>query len=923
MKLLKILTTLLFLTQGIFSSGQNHPEIYVTDDEKPAFLERIQTSKRTADFVQHVEDHVRPFVDRHSTDPEWIISRLQMYWKTKYERVYVNGMDYSHGEGEAPVPTVRFSGSRDWATDYLQPNLEDVIPYMDDERGIYLQNGARDGKPWEWAPISETGHIIERINEEILELAEEAAFLYWLNGEEKYAIFASDILMKYLEGMHHREPPLTVGNHGNAHLMGLQTFEVIHERIVAPIAVSYDFLYDYLVKEGHDIQMAQAVFRKWADQEIKYGVPGNNWNMMQARYITYLAIALEDDEQYEDGKGQQYYVDQVLNQNSEKQKALKDVLENFDPETAIWPEVAHYSIMVSDDLLEIYCMLDKALNNNLLSRSPILEKAILANFHYLFPNDFTAAYGDAKHARLRFNSLELLIAQYRKYKQPAKEAVMTSQLKRFVQNGAYNRDKVHSLYELFFYEEELMDVPAARSFDELVKPSFYSPNVSWIVQRNGNSLENGMMISKNASLGNHSHANGINIELYARGMVIAPDAAAGVSYWSDDHREYYSRFPAHNTVIVDGVSDYRTMEGAYDFSMDGIYPATTSEGPLQGDYTYSTVTFKEPKTDAFQTRLTGTVRTSGSSGYFVDIFRSSKPDGSDKKHEYIFHSQGQAARLFDHSGKEIPTSGTDELSSKKGDLKGYDYFKEKSSADFADHFYAQFSMPSILDEQLLVNVWMKGYDNRIIFTAMAPHSRAIHKESVPKSLYHQPSPTLIVRQEGEAKSRPFVAIIDAYNEGGTRVDQVGYFSSNNNSTDFVGIEVTSGLRKDFIYNDVEGQTQYSFESGEFSGVYGVMTFEGEQLMSMLLADGKIIQKDGWKIETVQTGTVRVDNKMGWVTIDSGQPFTLTYPVSKKTKNVRFSSGSSVIEGRVFKAGKQKYVQIALPALDNQSFEISY
>ena len=25
----------------------------------------------------------------------------------------------------------------------------------------------------------------------------------------------------------------------------------------------------------------------------------------------------------------------------------------------------------------------------------------------------------------------------------------------------------------------------------------------------------------------------------------------GSSYWHSDHREYYSRFPAHNTVVVD------------------------------------------------------------------------------------------------------------------------------------------------------------------------------------------------------------------------------------------------------------------------------------------------------------------------------------------------------------------------------------
>ena len=309
-QLLLVLFFTLFFGNLWSQTAYQHPRIYASDANKEAFLSQLTQSERPRTYVEDLKQQVEPYVDRHQSDPEWIISRLQMYWKTRYTKVFVNGMDYSHGEGQAAVPTVRFSGSRDWATDYLVPALEDVKPYMDDERGIYLQNEAKDGQPWEWAPIAETGHVIERINEQILDLAEDAAFLFWLTDEARYAKFAADILMKYVEGMHHREPPLTVGDDRNAKLMGLQTFEVIHERIVVPVTVAYDFLYPYLKENGKDLDMINAVLKKWVEQEIKFGVPDNNWNLMQARYITYLALALEDDEHYEDRKGQQYYLDQ-------------------------------------------------------------------------------------------------------------------------------------------------------------------------------------------------------------------------------------------------------------------------------------------------------------------------------------------------------------------------------------------------------------------------------------------------------------------------------------------------------------------------------------------------------------------------------------------------------------------------------------
>ena len=125
----------------LWAAAQIHPQIYITKEGKKEFLVRMEQSERVGEFMDDLTARIEPYVERHKTDPEWIVSRLQMYWNTRYKEVYVKGMDFSHGKGTAPVPTVRFSGSRDWATDYLRPELEDIIPYMDVERGLYLQNG--------------------------------------------------------------------------------------------------------------------------------------------------------------------------------------------------------------------------------------------------------------------------------------------------------------------------------------------------------------------------------------------------------------------------------------------------------------------------------------------------------------------------------------------------------------------------------------------------------------------------------------------------------------------------------------------------------------------------------------------------------------------------------------------------------------
>jgi hypothetical protein len=529
---------------------------------------------------------------------------------------------------------------------------------------------------------------------------------------------------------------------------------------------------------------------------------------------------------------------------------------------------------------------------------------------------------------MRFNALELLLTNYRKYELKEKEDLITAQLKKFIDDGAYSRDEISSLFQLFFYVEDLADVPAASSFTDLVSPIFYAPNVSWLVQRNGNSVDNGMMISANASLGNHSHTNGLNIELFAKGMVIAPDCAAGVSYWSKDHIEYYSRFPAHNTVVVDGISDYRNMRGSQAFELNACYPDSKGSKSLHGDFTFSDMTFIEPSTDALQQRTLATVRTGSQSGYFIDIFRSARKDGNDKKHEYLFHSQGTPIALFDHSGQVIATQPTAELSSEQGDLIGFDYYEKKEEAYYSKDFVASFGMPSLSEEKLKVDVWMKGYEGRKIFTAMTPYSRAINSESVPESLYRKPLPTLVVRQEGEAASKPFVAVIDPYNQGESdHVQSVSYFSPVDNSFDFIGVTVKTGNgRIDHIYNDASGETGNAFDDGAFKGTFAVCSMEGDRISTMFIGDGKLFEKNDWKIETRDaSGSVLVTRVESKLFVDASVPFHLSLPLAKRARKNRLAlideQGNEIAKGSFVK--EKKLAEFDLPVLANKILHIKY
>jgi hypothetical protein len=838
-------------------SDAPHPRIYITPDRKDAFAAKLQSAAWARDSYAGLKANVDPYVDRHRTDPEWIVSRLQMYWDTHYERVYVKGSAFLYGKGSAPVPTVKFAGHRDGATDYLMPSLEDTQPYMD-AKGMYLQNRKKEGQPWEWVHPSKTGRMIGPMNERILSLAADAAFLYWFTGEERYAVFAADIFLTYVRGMYHRREPFALEDYSNSHLMGLATFEVILDHLIPYLALCYDFMYDYLTaRRDADTGMITEVLKRFADQQIMYGVPDNNWNIFQARHVAYIALALDGDDRYGDGRGRQYYLNEILNHTTIRQFALKEMIdESFDAQTGLWHESATYSMSVCNDMLDVISLIDNAENNRMLDTFPIMRKAVPATVQYLFPNGRVTAFGDARYVPLRTQPFEMLIALYRKYGERSRERELTGVLRRMMNDGLYKRGDGKSMFSLFFHVDELADIPPEEAtYDRLLSDTYYAPNVSWLMQRNGRDGRNAMAVTLTGAYGNHAHANGISLEMYGKGLMLAPESSYGETYGTRDNQEYYARFPAHNTVVVDGVSDYGMMRSDYPYRLLACYPAHGERLLPSERVTFARVSLTEPKTDARQERLTGIVRTGETSAYAVDIFRSARNDGQDVKHEYFYHSIGQHIDVAGSDGRSLTLLPTRELSSQAGDMKGYDYFSDKKAVATGDPFIADFHIGLQQSSGVSVRLWMKGAPDRTVFTASAPPSNAFVKGSIPDELLGAPLPTLIVRQQGEAWNRPFVAIYHPYDEDeGATVRSVEYFGDDRA---FTGIKIRSDAGTDYIFNRSGNNRDGDSPSGDgeemthgdirFDGVYAVVGERTNGETCLFMGEGRMLEKGRLRI----------------------------------------------------------------------------
>ncbi|MBC7934721.1 MAG: heparinase II/III family protein [Rhizobacter sp.] len=910
----------------------NHPRLLAAGTTKAAVLSRIQNETAAKNIFEQVKKSVDVYVSYCQTDTAWMLSRLQMYWRTKSTDIFIKGGIYDHAEGEAPVPTVKFPGTRDNVSAYTAPKLEDIPPYMDDPRGVYLINKTKPGLPLEWTDISKTGRIIESINTQILGIAYNAAVLHWITGEDKYATFAYGLFDTYMNGMNYRKEPfdLTHGHHQT--LAGLSTFEVIQEvAILNSLTGIYDYLYYYLDKKGAEkMNVYSNVFKKWADLQINHGVAFNNWNLMEAKNTLNIALMLDDDNKYADKKGNQYFTNFILNSNAERQWSLQKIVnEGYDAATGMWYECPGYSNGVLNDFTGYVSFFDRYYNYDLLEQIPVLKKSVLAMAQYLFPNGYHASFGDSHYGKLNLNAAYQLVANAQKNKKPGQEKLFTRYIKT-MQNfyeqtgsGAAERSEagIKGINALLYSESNIAldEKTDEGNISEFVTPVLSSPNVSYFALRNAFDKQNGLMVAMSGSKGNHMHAGGISMEMYGKGYVLAPEAGIGTSYFQPDYAEYYSQFPAHNTVAIDGISAYPVMKSNHGFEVISSYPASGITKGYFSAISFGNLYFLEPETNSDQTRLTSIIRTSDSTAYYVDIFRSRRKDGKDKMHDYFYHNMGQQLLVNDSAGKALPMQSTEKLSFGGGHLFAYDYLYDKKSITTDKDINTVFKLAIPGKDEIQMNMWMKGEKGREIFAVKSPKSTAIDRIGLPKEIAELPMPTIIARQTGEAWTNPFAVVFEPSTTTQPKsVISIQSFKAVNATPDFVGLEIEekAGARQ-FVFSASENKNEIVKGDKLFLGTYAVISEINNGLNYLFLGNGNKIAKAGYSITakvTSASAALELENNEWFFT--SSVPVSISFPVElfKGKAIYKIALINKIYTGKKIMLKGKTVIAFELPAL---------
>ena len=727
--------------------------------------------------------------------PDWLYSRLQMFWKTQASDVFVNGETFSHpGGAKAAGPTVKYNGSRSTASQYNRPKLEDIIPYDDDEQGSVTYISRATGKMEKTSP-AKTGCNLAGVNRQIITIARDAARIYAATGDLRYGQMAAKVFDVYMKGIAYRNVPIDL-NHGHQQtLVGMTTFEVIHEDVINELTQMYPLIKN-LVKE--DQAVIESGFKKWAENIIANGVPHNNWDLFQADFIMKIALVLQDNQAYADGKGKQYYLDYIVNQNSIRQWSMNKLIDfGFDAKSKTWYEAPGYSTTVLGSICDFANMLDEKAGIDLFKLRPILKEAVKTSAEYLFPNRMIAGFGDTHPGYLNTGGIDHIL----KY-------------------ATRHKDK-NLISEMNLLKSAVAPKAPISEIEKYTSTLFYAPNVSWIAMRSGMDKQHDLMASINASLGNHQHANGISLELYGKGYVLGPDAGIGRSLYSGlDYLEYYSQMPAHNTVVVDGVSSYPVMMSQHAFKVVAAYPEVSKEQPAskklseqKEKVSYATVSFIEPETQAQQQRTTAIVKTSAKGGFYIDIFRSKKIEGGDKMHDYFYHNLGQEMKVMDAaSGNPLDMKPTEELAFAGGHLYAYSYIYDKKSAEMQNSIKTQF-VTKIQDDKVVeamdgqreitMTMWMKKDENRTIFQALSPVN--LEYERMPNQPYkvdEQPVLTFVARQKGEAWNHPFVCVYEPSSDAEPGdIASVDYFTPSEPSAVGIIVKLKDGTEQHIVCSE--------------------------------------------------------------------------------------------------------------------------
>ena len=870
-KITVLIVMLVFSPLSSFGE-KNYPHILVNNDDKQVILKKIEEQKWAKTIFDDLLSTVNPYVERHQTDPDWILSRYLMNRAEgkRYTHAYDNGtghylVSYS---GDAPVPTVRVSTHKrapvtEKGGRYIVPSIEELIP-NDTSSLMWIFNTETNQKD-----LIDPQSFINSINGEINDLALGAAVIYWLKGDERYARFSADILNQWARGAYYQEP--IVG----ACRTGFLSIQTLGENSYQGLILAYDFVYPYMKQHGYNMSYYQNVFSKFASTLTYRGFWDNNWYAAVTATWIYAVLSLDDANERD--YYLQFFLERDTINGSCGRLGLPSTIERHLSHDGFWKETGGYHNFAVSNLVRAAWAMEKN-GYDIFQKFPELFKATHALLKYSFPNLRVSAFGDAGYASQDPQTLELGLTIAAKHSRPELSGMM-SVMRTLLEGGIYSREQ-SGLYGLLSYLPELPEIESAPyqwpRGGGLDFARFY-------LQRNSMDPENGLMYGVQGATYNHNHNNGMAMELFGCGQVMGIDAGTGPNYDHPLHQNYFSQWAAHNTVVSGGSSSSVPPNGSAgeknigQVELVAMEPMPDKEA-VSPFCSFTGTSYFDISTKTNQLRTMAIIRTSETSGYYVDIYRSDNKVAND----YVYHNPGDKLSFMDGERQPLPTK-TAEYPLIGEDYPGFRYFSEVEKLEgYSDNLIGLFPVNDGDGNYSFMQVLVPGGDDRVYYRAKSPAAKTAGR-------YYsgEPCPVFTIRTGKEVWSDPFIVVFEPYcSENSYSVKAVEKMTGlcNENNTVIRVIHVDGSEQIIFQGND----TKSEINNGKigFSGHFGVASLNKKgKLVHLYMGEGRYISYGDISI-TAKVGQTSTELQ---ISDDKSYNISSNDPVTLKVGKIRKKS----------------------------------
>jgi hypothetical protein len=366
----------------------------------------------------------------------------------------------------------------------------------------------------------------------------------------------------------------------------------------------------------------------------------------------------------------------------------------------------------------------------------------------------------------------------------------------------------------------------------------------YYLQRNGMDPQTGLMLGVQGASYNHNHCNGMSMELYGCGIEMGIDAGSGPNYEHQLHMNYCAQWAAHNTVVAAGISSSVPFNGSAgpknigNIELAAMEPLPDQEA-VSPDYSFTDTRYLDISTQSNESRTLAIIRTSPTTGYYVDIFRSDNPVSND----YVYHNIGDKVTFFNDKREPLSTIDTKYPLTGK-DYPGFRFFTNvKSLNSYTGNLIAQFLVKNDKNEDTYLQALIAGNEGRTYYQAYSPKTKTSGK------VYHDKDlPLFTIRTENEARTKPFAVIFEPYKgENGFSVEKIATEKINEDYASL--IVLCKGGKRQHILQANDPAKTFDSAAGNFKGYFGVASYSGNHLSALYLGKGSAISEGGYSLRS--------------------------------------------------------------------------